>query len=115
MVEVLGTDEFGEWYGALDDKHRASVRRVVDLLEQQGLTLGFPYSCDLKGSRYPLRELRTKSSGRYLRVFYAFDPMRNAVLLLGGDKTGRSKFYEQHIPKAEKVWEDYLADTGQRT
>jgi hypothetical protein len=115
VIEVIGTDDFEEWYGALDDRHRTSVRRVVDVLEQQGLALGFPYSSEVKGSRYPMRELRAKSSGRYLRVFFAFDPTRNAVLLLGGDKTGNKRFYEQYIPRAEKLWEDYLAETGQRT
>ena len=113
MVEVIGTDEFREWYDAIEDTHAVAVTKVVGLLEQQGVDLGYPYSSDIKGSRYPFRELRTKSSGRYLRVFYAFDPTRNAVLLLGGDKTGNSRFYEKFIPKAEKVWEEYLSETGQ--
>jgi hypothetical protein len=35
------------------------------------------------------------SEGRPIRVFYAFDPRRTAVLLMGGDKTGDGRFYEQ--------------------
>jgi hypothetical protein len=45
-------------------------------------------------------------------VFYAFDPERNAVLLLGGDKTGRNRFYDELIPVVEKIWEEYLAEVG---
>jgi hypothetical protein len=43
-------------------------------------------------------------------VFYAFDPERQAVLLLGGDKTGHDRLYEQNVPRAEAIWERYLAD-----
>jgi len=110
MVDVIGTDEFGEWFGALEEAHKKSVARVVDVLEQEGLALGFPYSSAIEGSRFPMRELRIMSTGRYLRVFYAFDPTRNAVLILGGDKTGNSRFYKQFIPQAEAVWEQYLKE-----
>ena len=48
------------------------------------------------------------SGGRPIRVFYAFDPMGQAVLLLGADKTGRKRFYEEMIVKAEILWERYL-------
>jgi hypothetical protein len=44
------------------------------------------------------------------RVLYAFDPERKAVLLLGGDKGGNDRFYEQMIPRAEEQWERYLAE-----
>ena len=57
-----------------------------------------------------LRELRKKSGRHQLRVLYAFDPQRDAVLLIGGDKTGDDRFYETHVPRAERVWERYLTD-----
>ena len=62
------------------------------------------------GSRFPLRELRKKSGRHQLRVLYAFDPRRDAVLLIGGDKTGDDRLYESHVPRAEQVWERYLAE-----
>ena len=43
-----------------------------------------------------------------LRVFYAFDPKRQAVLILGGDKTGDDRFYETMIPRCERIWKEYL-------
>lgn len=107
MVEVLGTAEFEEWFLGLSDSDAHAVARGVGLLEAKGLALGFPHSSALGGSRYALRELRVQSSGCPLRIIYAFDPLRQAVLILGGDKTGDDRFYAWMIPKAEVIWEGY--------
>ena len=113
MVEVIVTNEFREWYEALSEDDFDAVNRVVGLLEVKGVRLPFPYSSVIKSSkRYALRELRAQSGGRPLRIFYAFDPARNAVLLIGGDKTGNDRFYEKYTPKAESIWEEYLRETG---
>ena len=95
MVEVITTDEFSDWYQALEWNDADAVTRVVGLLEQQGVALGFPHSSAIVGSKIAMRELRVQSRGRPLRVFYVFDPKRQAVLLLGGDKTGDNWFYER--------------------
>ena len=50
MVEVEATDEFTGWYDGLNEDDNDAVTRIVDLLEARGLTLGFPYSSDIKGS-----------------------------------------------------------------
>jgi len=110
MVEVLGTAEFEEWFLGLGSTDARAVVRGVGLLEARGLALGFPYSSALGGSRYALRELRVQSSGRPLRIVYAFDTKRQAVLILGGDKTGDGRFYAWTIPKAEAIWERYLQE-----
>ena len=55
-----------------------------------------------------MRELRIQSAGRPLRVFYAFDPRRTAILLIGGDKTGDDRFYERHAPIADRLYDEYL-------
>ena len=107
---MVATDEFVEWYDDLDDRKRNSVRRLVDLLEQTGTSLRHPHSSQIKGSRYPLRELRVQSGGRPLRVFYIFDAIRQAVLLVGGDKTGDARFYLAMVPFAEAIWEQYQAE-----
>lgn len=111
-VTVYATDEFAEWYDSLDDPHRERVAACVDLLEQLGLTLGFPYSSAIAGSDLALRELRIQSHGHALRAFYAFDPHRDAIVLIGGDKTGVSgeRFYRELVPKAERILRDYLAE-----
>jgi hypothetical protein len=59
-----------------------------------------------------LRELRIQSVGRPFRVFYAFDPARQAVVLIGGDKTGDARFYERMVPLAERLWKEYLDETA---
>lgn len=109
-VEVVVTDQFTEWYIGLLEQDADAVAVSVERLEQRGVTLEFPYSSAIKGAREPLRELRVQSQGRPLRVFYAFDPLRQATLLIGGDKTGDDRFYETYIPRAEAIWRDYLAE-----
>ena len=108
MVEVIGTSEFEEWFLGLSSADAQAVVRGVGLLEAKGLALGFPYSSALEGSRYALRELRVQSRGHPLRIVYAFDPQRQAVLILGGDKTGDDRFYAWAIPRAEAIWGQYL-------
>ena len=54
------------------------------------------------------RELRVQSGGRPIRIFYAFDPRRTAILLLGGDKTGDKRFYERAIPIADALYDTYI-------
>jgi hypothetical protein len=55
-----------------------------------------------------MRELRAQSGGSPLRVFYAFDPRRTAILLIGGDKTGRSQFYREYVKLADDLYDVYL-------
>ena len=87
-----------------------AVAASVGRLEAFGVRLGFPPSSQIKGARHALRELRVQSGGRPLRVFYVFDPKRDAVLLLGGNKTGDDRFYETMVPKADAIFEVYLAE-----
>jgi len=113
---VYATDEFAEWYDGLEDRHRERVAACVDLLEQMGIALGFPYSSAIEGSDRALRELRVQSHGHALRVFYAFDPQRDAVVLIGGDKTGISneRFYREYIHQAEQILREYLAEIEEK-
>jgi hypothetical protein len=111
VVEVIVTDEFAIWYRGLLEEDEDSVYRAVEILADRGVALGFPQSSEIKGASFALRELRVQSHGRPLRIFYAFDPRRAAVLLLGGDKTSDDRFYERMVPLAESVWRRYLAET----
>jgi hypothetical protein len=105
------TDEFGHWYDTLAIAAQDGVDRVVGLLEEQGPELSFPYSSGVEGSRHDhMRELRVQSRGRPLRILYAFDPRRTAILLIGGDKTGDGRFYKRLIPLADRLYDEYLAE-----
>ena len=110
MVDVVYTDEFGDWYLGLDKADQEAVVHIVGLLEARGVKLGYPHSSSLKGTKHPLRELRKQSQGKPLRIIYAFDPRRQAVLLIGGDKTGDDAFYNRIIPLSERLWELYLKE-----
>jgi hypothetical protein len=86
--DVEYTDEFGDWFGGLDDEAREDVVAAIEMLEEGGSILGRPLVDTLVGSRYPdLKEVRPR--GGNLRTLFAFDPRRTAILLIGGDKTGR--------------------------
>jgi hypothetical protein len=45
-----------------------------------------------------------------LRTFFAFDPRRTGILLIGGDKTGDDRFYEKMIPRADDLYAVYIAE-----
>ena len=109
--DVEFTDEFGRWWDTLAEGAQDAVTRVVGLLEKRGPQLGHPYSSGITTSRHPhLRELRVQHQGRPVRVLYAFDPRRVALLLLGGDKTGRDRWYDEFVPVADRLYDDHLAE-----
>jgi len=55
-----------------------------------------------------MKELIIQHAGRPYRVLYAFDPRRTAILLIGGDKTGNRRWYEQFVPTEDKLYDDHL-------
>src|SRR6266446_3761338 len=111
---VEHTDEFAEWYHGLSEGQQDDVTAAGLLLIEQGPQLPFPYSSGINGSKHGhMRELRPQSGGRPLRVFYAFDPRRTAILLIGGDKTGNDRFYEQFVPVADRLYDDHLSEIQQ--
>jgi hypothetical protein len=57
-----------------------------------------------------MRELRTQHDGRPFRTLYAFDPRRHAILLIGGDKTGDKRWYEEQIPIADRLYAEHLEE-----
>lgn len=107
--EVEYTDEFEEWWELLSEDEQDSVAAHVKLLELMGPGLRFPYSSDIQGSKHGhLRELRIQYKGEPLRVLYAFDPRRIAILLIGGSKAGDDRWYEKFVPLADKLYDEHL-------
>jgi hypothetical protein len=106
---VEHTDEFAAWYRDRSEGQQDDVTVAGLLLMEQGPQLPFPYSSGVNGSRHPhMRELRVQSGGRPLRIFYAFDPRRSAILLIGGDKTGDGRFYQRMVPSADALYDEYI-------
>jgi hypothetical protein len=109
MWDVEYTDELGQWWADLSEAEQESIDSSVRLLEQKGPALGYPHTSGIEGSRHAhMRELRVQHEGRPYRVLYAFDPRRSAILLIGGDKTGDDRWYDVHVPKADKVYDVHL-------
>ena len=103
--EVEFTDEFRRCWETFTEDQQEDVGYSVGLLEELGPTLGFPHSSKVSRSRYAqMRELRTQSAGSPVRTLYAFDPLRTAVLLIGGDKTGDDRWYEKLVPLADRLY-----------
>lgn len=109
--EVEFTEEFRNWWLTLAADQQDDVAHSVGLLEQLGPSLGFPHSSKINGSRHGgMRELRTQSAGRPLRTLYAFNELRTAILLIGGDKTGDDRWYERFVPMADQIYDMHLAE-----
>lgn len=89
-----------------DDFDQIAV--AVDMLAENGPSLGRPLVDSIKGSRHHnMKELR--SVGGHIRLLFVFDPKRAAILLVGGDKTDRWKsWYSEHIPIADDLYDEHL-------
>jgi len=108
--EVEYTDQFGLWWDSLTADDQRRIEAAVEVLQERGPGLGRPWVDTLQGSRHPnMKELRPR--GGHLRILFAFDPRRAAILLLGGDKTGQwSSWYEQAIPQADDLYDEHLRE-----
>jgi hypothetical protein len=110
-TEVEYTDKFEQSYLILDEAAQDSIDFVVELLENKGVNLISPYSSNIKGSRHGnMRELRIQHKGEPYRILYCFDPRRIAVLLLVGNKQGNDRWYEENVPKADKLYDELLKE-----
>jgi len=108
-VEI--TDEYMTWFRSLNQGQQDAIRTDIALLERMGPSLGRPYADSIAGSKHPnMKELRTMHARRHLRSFFAFDPRRTAILLIGGDKTGDKRFYARMIDQADRLFDEYLAE-----
>jgi hypothetical protein len=87
------------------------IAEAIDLLAEQGPALGRPLVDRIHASRFHnMKELRPGSSGSTeVRLLFAFDPQREAIFLVAGDKGGRWKtWYQAAIPLADARFEDHL-------
>ena len=111
MWEVEVTDQFIEWWGELTVDQQAALEVRVELLADRGPSLGRPAVERIHtSSHHNMKELRASASG-VLRVLFMFDPRRQVILLLGGDKSGAwAEWYEWAVPAADDLYEVYMAE-----
>lgn len=106
---VITTERFNRWLFEQDEEMQNSVLISLGLLQAKGHLLSRPYADTIKGSRYPnMKELRIQHQGKPIRAFFAFDPLRQAIVLCAGDKSNDKKFYDNMIRIADAEFTDYL-------
>lgn len=107
--EIILVPEVHDWFMALDDISASLVRDSVELLAERGPALGRPAVDRITGSSlHNLKELRPGSAGKTeIRILFIFDPQRQAVLLVAGDKAG--SWYRDAIKLAEDRYARFLA------
>lgn len=119
--EILVTDEVEQFLDSLYETNREThklVNQAILVLERNGPTEGRPLVDTIVGSSIPnMKELRPGSMGKSeIRILFAFDPWRSAILLIAGDKAGQwQRWYRQAIPRAEQLYEKYLQERRKET
>ncbi len=109
---IVEVDLVDAWLLSLDQKSYEQVIAALELLAERGPSLGRPVVDSVVGSRHKnMKELRPGSSGRSeLRVLFAFDPDRRAIMLVAGDKAGNwQKWYRTNIPLADDLFAEHLS------
>jgi hypothetical protein len=113
--EVEFTSQFETWWNSLSEDEQVEISAKVELLQDRGPTLSRPHADVISTSRHAnMKELRGKVEDRHLRVLYAFDPRRTALLLLGGDKTADPNWYQKFVPIADDLFDQHLRQLARR-
>ncbi|OOH85487.1 diaminopimelate decarboxylase [Pasteurellaceae bacterium 15-036681] len=102
-----------KWLKLLEQEDTLKIYAALYLLSTEGSKLGRPHADTLQGSKYAnLKELRIQSKKSVFRLFFIFDPIRQAIVLCGGNKKGKKEklFYKEMIELAEKTYEEYLSE-----
>ncbi|PDW02228.1 type II toxin-antitoxin system RelE/ParE family toxin [Candidatus Viridilinea mediisalina] len=106
---ILLDPDFETWLSEQEQGVQVAIAAHANLLSQRGPSLGRPYVDTLQGSQFTnLKELRVQYRGAPWRVLFAFDPKRQAILLVGGCKQGQSRWYREMIPIAEQRYQRHL-------
>ena len=114
---VLLHDAFGNEFALMPESLQDELLAHANLLAQFGPNLGRPTIDTLKASRHAnMKELRFTWSNEVWRVAFAFDPQRQAILLVGGDKGGadQQRFYKRLISVADDRYDEHLATLAQQ-
>lgn len=101
----------GGWLDSLDRGSWRQVIAAIEILADRGPQLGRPLVDTVSASRHRnMKELRPGSSGSSeLRVLFAFDPERRAIMLIAGDKAGDwARWYRKNIPLADDLFDRHL-------
>lgn len=104
------TNEFGAWWTTLGDGAQENIAAVVTNWRLAGRSSVSVFVRHQRLASRAYAGVAPAKRRRAVRVFYAFDPRRAAILLIGGNKAGDDRFYERMIPLADRLYDDYIAE-----
>jgi hypothetical protein len=106
---IVFDPDFRVWFYEQEQGLQDEAFAVIRILSESGPTLGRPRVDTLKDCAFNnMKELRIQYQGEPWRILFAFDPLRQAILLVGGNKSGNNRWYKENIPIAEGRYERYL-------
>ena len=110
MSETILTAHFLSWFEDQPDKVKAEILGRLEALEIAGPSKGRPLVDSVENSVHSnLKELRFNIGKTHvMRVYFAYDPQRNLVVLTGGNKIGDGRFYKRMNPIADKIYSEHL-------
>jgi hypothetical protein len=106
---VIFDPDFRIWFYEQEPGLQDEIFAIIKILAESGPKLGRPRVDTLKGSAFNnMKELRIQHQGEPWRILFAFDPLRQAILLVGGNKSGNKRWYKENISLADRRYEQYL-------
>ena len=111
---IIYRSPYRAWFGKCGEELQNEILAHLEVLKTVGPNLGRPRVDHIKGSAHQnMKELRVQFKGDPVRILFAFDPDRRAVLLLGGTKTGDDRWYRKHVPLADQDFTLHLQEMQQ--
>lgn len=109
--QIVMTETFESWLNDQPQTVYDAVLSSLKLLAINGPNLGRPHVDSVYDSAHSnMKELRTKSKGRQIRSFFAFDTERRAIILCSSIKHGDKQFYKKMIALADELYQIHLSD-----
>jgi hypothetical protein len=111
MWNIESTNEVAEWTETLNEDEKTAILEKILILQEIGPKLGRPFVDTVYNSKHTnMKELRIDNKNFIIRIFFAFDPKRKGILLIGGSKKGIKNFYEKMLPIADKLYDRHLKE-----
>ena len=108
---IIYRPRYSAWFVQCGEELQDEILAHLEVLKTMGPNLARPRVDHIKGSAHQnMKELRIQFKGDPVRVLFAFDPNRRAVLLLGGTKTGDERWYRRNIPLADQELTAHLRE-----
>ena len=108
---IIYRPHYTVWFGKCGEELQDEILAHLEVLKIVGPNLGRPRVDHIKGSTHQnMKELRVQFKGDPVRILFAFDSDRRAVLLLGGTKTGDDRWYRKNVPLADQEFSLHLQE-----